>query len=132
MDENGQNDNLFLMLLRGITLTVLVTLSCILLFALIVRFAMPNQSVIKGVNQFLKIFAIFIGVFFTVKGKLGFVKGGLVGLLSTIVNFILFALIGGEKVNIVPFLIECAFSLIVGAVCGVIAVNRKGANPTND
>lgn len=125
MSENGQNDNVFLMLLRGVTLTILVTLSCILIFAIIVRFAMPNESIIKGVNQFLKVFSIFIGVFFSVKGKLGFLKGGIVGIFSTVLTFVLFSLVGGESVSAGAFFIDSLFGLIVGAVCGIIAVNRK-------
>ena len=125
MQENTQNDNTFSMLLKGVTLTILVTLSCILIFALIVKWAMPSQSVIKGINQFLKIFSIFIGVFFSIRGRLGFLKGGLVGLFSTVLTFVLFALVGGEKVSVGAFFIDCVFGLIVGAVCGVIAVNRK-------
>jgi putative membrane protein (TIGR04086 family) len=125
MSENGQNDNVFLMLLRGVTLTILVTLLCILIFAIIVRFAMPNESIIKGVNQFLKVFSIFIGVFFSVKGKLGFLKGGIVGIFSTVLTFVLFSLVGGESVSAGAFFIDSLFGLIVGAVCGIIAVNRK-------
>lgn len=104
---------------------MLVTLVCILLFALVVKLACLGTGVIKGVNQFLKVFSIFIGVFFTVKGKFGFLKGAIIGLFSTVLTFLLFALIGNGVVSPATFFIDGLFGAIIGLVCGVIAVQRK-------
>ena len=124
--SNKDDANVFLMVIKGVTLTVLISLICVLVFALIVKFTSLSYAVIKGVNQFLKIFSIFIGTFFSVKGKLGFVKGALVGLFSTVITLILFSLIGGEGVSQASFFIDTLFGTIIGLVCGVIAVQRKG------
>lgn len=125
MSSTKREDGAFLMISKGVITTILITLICILVFALVVKLACLNSSVIKWVNQFLKIFSLFIGVFFSIKGKLGFVKGGVVGIVSTLITFLLFALISGQTVGVATFFIEVVFSLIIGAVFGIIAVNRK-------
>lgn len=125
MSSNVEESNFFLMILKGVTLTIVATLSCILLFALVVKLAMLDYVVIKWVNQFLKIFSVFIGVFFSIKGKMGFVKGALVGFLSSLVTLAIFALMGSESVTFLRFVIDTLFYVVIGAICGVLAVNRK-------
>ena len=125
MSSNDQENNVFLMIIKGVTLTIVTTLSCILLFALVVKLAMLENGVIKWVNQFLKIFSVFIGVFFSVKGNLGFLKGGLIGLASSLLTIMLFALMGSESVSFLRLFIDTLFYVIIGALFGVLAVNRR-------
>ena len=96
MSQERESENVFLMIMKGVTITVLKTLSLILLFAIVIKVSLLDSSVIKWVNQFLKIVSIFVGVFFSIKGRLGFLKGGLVGLFSTVIIFIVFAFMGGD------------------------------------
>jgi putative membrane protein (TIGR04086 family) len=124
MSKEREENNVFLMILKGVTTTVLVTLSLILLFALVVKVAQLNGSVIKWVNQFLKIISIFIGVFFSVKGSLGLLKGGLIGVFSTVITFIVFAFMGGS-ISSSSVIIDSLFGGLTGAIVGIMAVNRK-------
>ena len=73
-----------------------------------------------------KIFAIFIGVFLSVKGTGGLAKGSVIGGLSTIIIFIIFAFISGQRVSALTFIVDLIFGLLVGAIIGVMAVNRRG------
>lgn len=125
MSSKGQEHNSFLMISKGVVSTILVTLICILLFALVVKISTLSSQVIKWVNQFLKIFALFVGIFFTIKGKIGFLKGAIVGLVSTLITFLLFKLISGHSASFLSILLECVFCSIIGAIFGVLAVNRK-------
>ncbi len=125
MSSKEKHHNSFLMISKGVVSTILVTLICVLLFALVVKISTMPSQVIKWVNQFLKIFALFIGVFFTIKGKVGFIKGGVVGLVSTLITFLLFKLISGQSATFLSVFLECVFCSLIGAIFGVLAVNRK-------
>ena len=124
MGQERVDDGIFLMILKGITITVLTALSLILLFAIVVKVASLDESLIKWINQFLKTISIFTGVFFSIKGNLGFLKGALVGLFSIIIIFIVFAFMGGS-ISTSSVIIDSLFGVIVGAIVGVVAVNRK-------
>ena len=112
---------------KGVGINVLCVLAFVLIFAGVVSIANLSTGVIKPVNQFIKILAIFIGCFFSLKGSLGFVKGGLVGVLGTFVNYVIFAIIGGSAFISVSILIDLIIAFLIGLVSGIITVNiRKG------
>ena len=115
----------FISILLSAGLSVICALVGILIFALIVKFTNFNSGVIKGVNQFLKIIAIFIGCFFILKQGKGAIKGLLSGLIFTIMLYLIFSLIGGSFNFGVSFLVDVLFCAIVGAISGIISVNVK-------
>lgn len=125
MQSNHIEQGGFLSIMKGILITVIVNLSFVLLFSLVIKISLLGVSVIKWVNQFLKIISVFIGVFFTVKESKGFIKGSAVGLFSSVITFLLFALIGGESASFLSFFLDTLFCLIVGGIVGIMAVNRK-------
>jgi len=79
---------------RGVSLAIIVCLAAVLIFALVIQFTGLPESVIMPVNQFIKVLAIFIGCFFSLRGSKGWLKGGLVGLIAGGLTFLLFALLG--------------------------------------
>ena len=125
MNDDNVNQNVFLNVIKGVTVSTLVTLVCLLIFAVVIKISLLDDTVVKWVNQLLKIFSVFIGVFFCVKGKGGVIKGGMIGLFSTALTYLIFALISGQKVSATSFVVDCVFALIVGAIVGIMAVNRK-------
>lgn len=123
---NEDNSQGFLLtIIKGVVLTALVTMICLLVFSLVIRLAYLEGSIVKWINQFLKIFSIFIGVFFSVKANGGILKGSLIGGLSTVVIFVIFAIISGQKVALISFFADILFGVIVGGIIGIMAVNRK-------
>lgn len=61
---------------RGVSLAIIVCLAAVLIFALVIQFTGLPESVIMPVNQFIKVLAIFIGCFFSLRGSKGWLKGG--------------------------------------------------------
>ena len=120
-----KSENPILMVLKGSLIAVLTTLVCILVFAIFVKVFMLDTLVIKGVNQFFKVLSIFLGCMLSIKGKAGYLKGGLIGALFSILAYLTFALIGGEKVFQAGFFIDLVFGIILGSIFGIICVNRK-------
>ena len=111
--------------LKGCLASVIITLVSILIFAGVVKMANLNSSVIKAVNQFIKILSVFLACFFTVKGKGGLIKGGLIGCVSAIIVYLIFSLMGGGLAFDGLFVIDVIFQLIVGAISGIVTVNVK-------
>ena len=107
---------------KGVITAVLVTLVGVLLFAFILSFVDLSGAVIKPVNQFIKLSAVFLGCFFIIKDDSAVLKGGLIGLLSTIFCFLLFCLIAGAVASWLGFLIDVVVGTIMGVLSGVLTV----------
>lgn len=111
--------------IKGVFTAVISALVGVLVFALIIKMANLSSGVVKPVNQFIKVISIFLGCFFAVSGKRGYIKGGLIGIISIIIIYLLFALISGANVFSGGFIIDLLFSLAVGVLSGILAVNLK-------
>ena len=109
---------------RGVSLAIIVCLAAVLIFALVIQFTGLPESVIMPVNQFIKVLAIFIGCFFSLRGSKGWLKGGLVGLIAGGLTFLLFALLGGFPSGR-RILWDLLFCVGVGILSGIISVNLK-------
>jgi putative membrane protein (TIGR04086 family) len=120
-----KQDSATLSVIKGVATSVIVTLVSVLIFAFIVKSATLNSSVIKSVNQFIKIISVFLGVITSVRGKMGLVKGIIIGALATIFTYIIFAFISGSVQFGKEFFCDLIFGLIVGGISGIIAVNIK-------
>lgn len=119
------SNNNFLSFLKGIIISVLSALLLVLLFAFIVKQFSLSSSVIKPVNQFLKIISVFLGVIFAVKGDRGLIKGLLFGIVVSILQFLLFRFIGGGLSFSLALVWEILLGGVVGAIFGIICVNLK-------
>lgn len=112
-------------IIKGVLTAFIVALIGILIFAFIVKIAVLNNGVVKAVNQFIKVLAIFLGCTICVRKNLGLIKGAVIGFLFTVVIYLIFALIGSSVLFGVSFIIEIVFTSIIGGISGVIAVNMK-------
>ena len=112
--------------LKGVIISVLFSLLAVLIFALVIKsFSFPD-AVIKPVNVIIKTLSVFTGVFFSVKGEKGLIKGAITGLLSVLVASLVFAItIIGGAAGASSILWEVLLGGAVGAISGAIAVNRK-------
>ena len=116
----------FVSVLKAAALSLIFGLCGVLIFALIVKFAAPTETVIQIVNQIIKVLSVFLGCVFAVKGKLGIVKGGVSGAVFTVLLYAVFAIMSGARLFSLEMLIDFAFTAVIGAISGIIAVNMKG------
>ena len=121
----GREDSKGYSVLVGIGFSVIFCLISVIIFSFIVNGFYMNSGIIKTVNQFIKSVAIFLGCFFKINGKGGLIKGGLIGLFSSIIMQCIFALICGSFYNITTFMLDCVFCMVIGALFGIISVNAK-------
>ena len=120
------NDKIFSFnLIKAVLIALIFSCASILIFALVLYlFSIPNEA-IKPINCLIKVLAVFIGCFFSIKGERGLIKGLIYGGIITVIAFFFFALLSGTFVFGVSFLWELLLGLTVGAVAGIVTVNRK-------
>ena len=120
------NDKIFgFNLVKAVLISLIFSCVSILIFALVLYlFSIPNEAV-KPVNCLIKVLAVFIGCFFSIKGEKGLIKGLIYGGIITVTAFLFFSLLGGEFTFGISFLWEVLLGLTVGAVAGIVTVNKK-------
>ncbi len=112
-------------IIKGLFIALTVLLVGILIFSLIVKLTLLNETAIKAINQFIKLLAIFLACFFSIKEGKGLVKGVLIGVSFIIFSNIIFSIIAGGKLFTLAFLIDAIFGAVIGVISGVITANVK-------
>lgn len=118
---------LVLSVLKGSLVALCFSLVGILVFAFLLKFTNISDSVINPVNQVIKGLSVFFGVFIGLKKEkeMGLVSGLLIGLIYTMVAFLVFSILDGNFVFDRTLLNDIIFGGIMGAICGIICVNIK-------
>ena len=114
-------------IIKGVAIALAVSLVAILLFAFLLRWTNISDAIISPVNQVIKGVSIFLGVLFGLRKvkQNGIVNGLLIGFFYTIVAFLVFSLLDGAFSFDRALLNDLLFSLVTGAICGIICVNLK-------
>ena len=121
-----QSKTFFASVIKATALSLICSLVGILIFALVVKIMALTDGTVKTVNQFIKVMAVFIGCFFSVKGKLGIVKGAVSGALCTVLLYTVFALMSGSGIFTAQTFADILFTAVVGGIAGIVAVNLHG------
>ena len=114
-------------ILKGSLIAVSISLILILLFAVLIKLTNIPDVAISPVNQVIKIISIFFGCFLCLKKlpQKGLVTGSFVGMLYTVLAFLIFSLLGGTFSFNLTLLSDIIFATIIGGICGIMAVNKK-------
>ena len=128
--SNKKDNSLILSILKGSLIALSISLVGILFFAFIIKLFGLTDGWIKPINQIIKAISILIGVFFALKKdkQKGLVKGLMIGLVYTLLAFVVFSILNGSFGIDKSLLTDVLFGAIMGAICGIIAVNLKGRN----
>ncbi len=111
---------------KGAVLALCCSLALSFIFACVLRACNLSQGVIYTVNQVVKTLSVAVGAIVFVRGEKGWLKGGVIGLIFTMLSYLAFSAIGGDFSLSWLIVVETAVGLFSGALCGVIAVNIKG------
>ena len=112
-------------IIKSVALALAFSFLSAVVLAAILRWTPLPDSVIYPVNQVVKALAIALGVITFIRGEKGFIKGGAAGLIFTALSYLAFSAIGGDFSFSWLILIETAVALLVGALCGALAVNMR-------
>lgn len=113
--------------LRGMLAAVGVTLVAILLFALLMQWLKPSDTVIRVVNQLVKLGAILVGcaVFVGRGGDKAMTHGALLGLAYMGIGVCLYALLSGQQLPITAYLADLAMGVAGGGIAGAVLGNLR-------
>ena len=124
MKQHATND--FVQYIKGLILALIVTFACILIFALIIKFANLNDGWIVPVNLVIKAISILIGTIVYTKSKTGGFKKGLIFAISYItLSYVIFSALAGSFNFSISLLLDYVFAIVVGIIVGVVRVNAK-------
>ena len=114
-------------LIKGALLGLSISLIGICVFAFVLRFLDISTDAIKPINQVIKFGSIIIGVFIGLKNvkEMGLITGFLVGVIYTILSFLVFSLLNGGIVFETTLINDVIFGGIAGGIAGIVAVNFK-------
>ena len=124
-----EKDNSFFMgALKGSLIALCVSLIGILIFAFLIRFISISDNAISPINQVIKGVSILTGTFIGLKRtkEMGFISGLVIGIIYTALSFVTFSILDGQFVFSKTLLNDLLFGGIIGAICGVIAINFIG------
>lgn|SRR5574344_263120 len=129
--EKVKRNSTILPIMKGGLIAIIISLVGILFFAFIIKLFSVGDNVLKPVNQIIKAISIFVGVLVGLKNEneKGLLKGLLIGLIYTILAFVVFSALNGKFEFDKTLLNDALFGGIMGAICGIAKVNiRKKAN----
>ena len=115
------------LIVRGLLVAISVTLACVLLFALLMQWLKPDDSVIRIVNQLIKLVSIFAGVRAILNrgSENGLLYGAILGLCYMALGVGLYALLSGQHVPWTSYLSDIAMGIAGGGIAGAL-ISRKG------
>lgn len=113
-------------IIRGVLLSVVISLIGVLILALIVKLTSIGNEVILPINQVLKILSILLGCILGIKEKeKGALKGSIIGLFYSLLSIFVFLILNkslsGSSINY----IDIVAGIAAGALSGIIAVNFR-------
>ena len=127
--EKKEKSPLILAVLRYLKATLvalIATFACIIIFAFVIKWCNLSDSIIAPVNLVIKGLSVFLGALILTKGsKKGLINGIVFALVYTLISFLLFSILSGEFSLGLGLVLDFCFSAVVGAIGGIIGVNRK-------
>ncbi len=110
---------------KGALVALGVGLFLSIVFACILRAFHLSDKVVYPVNQVVKAISVAVGTLIFVRGNKGWLKGGIIGLVFTMLSYLAFSAIGGDFSLSWLIVLETLAGMISGALCGILAVNVK-------
>lgn len=122
-EQTGSN---FFQFVKALIISLLVTFLCIIIFALIIKFASISDKAIVPVNLVIKALSIIVGTIILTKSRSGGLKKGAAFAFAYIsLAFVIFSALSGSFNFNLSLLLDYVFGIVVGVVTGVIRVNTK-------
>ena len=125
--EDYKNMNYFFTLIKGVFISILITLIMILVLSIILSLSDIKESVIMPSVIFISAFSILIGSFTITKkiDKKGIIFGSVVGIFYMSILYTISSIINFNFSLELNSLIMIAIGMFGGAIGGILGVNLK-------
>ena len=123
--HHKRKNNTALRLLKGLLTAVGVTIAGVAVFALLMQWLRPAESVVRIINQVLKLASIGAGVYVAVgRGcEGGLLRGALVGLVYMVIGVGMYALLSGQSAPVSAYRADLGMGVAGGGIGGMILSN---------
>ena len=113
-------------LFRGLLAAVAVTVLGVVVFALVIKWLSPNDTIISVMNQALKLLAVLAGTRAAVRGGGSGVvlRGAAVGLAYMAVGVIGYAFLSGLTLSPAAYLADLGMGVAAGGLFGMVLTKR--------
>lgn len=116
----GASEAWILRIIKGILMAVVATLALVLVMSLLLKFVSMGDGVVYAVNQVIKAVSILVGCFVGIRGKLGFLKGAILGIIVMCINYLVFSIISSDWQFGLSNVIDIAIGGVMGLIGGAI------------
>ena len=111
---------------KATLVSFILTFALIIIFAFVIKWASIDDKYITPVNMAIKAISIFIGsIVLTKNSSKGLIQGLIFAGIYTILAFSIFSILAGKLTLGLGLASDLAFGCVVGAIGGMIGVNRK-------
>jgi putative membrane protein (TIGR04086 family) len=112
-------------ILKSSIIAIIMTLVCFAIFAIIIKVADLQETIIAPVVQVIRTLSIAFGGMLAAKSskKLGWLKGGITGIVYVLLAFMISSMFGGSIFMGSVIFSDILLGIIAGAVGGIIGVN---------
>jgi len=125
MEMSEERKTVFSESFMGGLIAALIATALVLIVAVVCKYVIISDTLIRVINVAIKGIAVVIGVFTQIKtGEKGLVKGLIAGLVFGVINVALFISLGGGF-DIPIVFIDLGIGMVTGSMAGVLAVNTK-------
>lgn len=125
MEKSATVKNDVFDVIKAVLFSTLISLGLVLIFAIVIKFASLQSSVILPVNIAIKILSVLAGVMLGFKQpQNGIIKGAFAGLIYMLLTFLIFAALCAFK-DVSFSWIDLITLPVAGAISGIIAVNVR-------
>lgn len=109
-------------LIRGIFAAVGVTLAAVVVFAVVIGLTNLDDTVIRIINQVIKVGAVFAGVYAAVPrgSEHAIARGAVIGLVYMAVGVAVYALLSGTPITFTSVLLDALMGVAAGGLSGMI------------
>jgi putative membrane protein (TIGR04086 family) len=122
----AEKSNMYLEVLKGLTIALIISLVLILAMALVITFVDVSDTVIAVINQIIKAVSLLVASIIAFKEKSnGWKKGLILGIIYIVAAFLIFSLMDGKFTFGWNILFDLIAGAVMGIICGIFAVNIK-------
>lgn len=129
MEELKENVgvNKFLLMLKGIVFSIVMTLFMILILSIVLSFSNIKENVIMPTVIFISSFSILMGGFLVAKkmDEKGIVYGSVLGLSYMLILYLISSIMSFDFSLNVNAIIMIVLGVLGGAIGGILGVNLK-------
>ena len=114
---------------KGIIYAIVTTLVLVLVFAGVLISAPMAEGATKPIVQIIKVLSIFAGVMVALRSveKNGWLYGGIVGLLYTVLAFFVFSILVAEFEISNGLLTDMIFAVAIGAISAMLLKTMRAS-----